>query len=622
MMPSGPAPGHLLTLAFMLTLIFLSANRLVAKDTGDDAPKDRSPEPLVLYDFTDTVGDRVRDQSGVGDPIDLKIDRPRAVHRDRGALEIQGSVLIRSEGPAQKLTDAVTASGAITIEAWVQPANNTQEGPARIVTLSRDTSNRNFTLGQEGNRYDIRLRSGKTSGNGMPSVATPAKSLTLEPTQIVYTRDPDGRARVYLNGKKVSEGRVAGPLKNWDKSYRLALGNELRGDRPWKGTLFRVAIYDRALTDEQIDSSYAKGYGKVLKRPVKASPAQASFFREEVSPLLSTHCLSCHGWEKTKGRLDLTSAESLFAGGVSGQAIVPGDTASSLLWESVALDEMPKDSPPLSASEKAVLKRWVEQGAPWPDKPDRIEPPRLAHEARDTSHWVQRLTVYEYIATVRAAVGVDIADEAERLLPRDRRADGFTNTAYNLTVDLGHVKAYSELSRLIVSRMRVGAFAKQHGGTGSLSTPDMRRLIASMGMTLLRGPVSKDEVELYLPIIDAVKREDGGYEEAVGFVLEAMLQSPRFLYRIEQQREPGERVGPYEMANRLSYMLWGEPPDAVLMREARDGALSDHEGVHRAAQRMLKDRRAVERSRHFVTEWLGLDRLAYFRPNPKHFHVS
>jgi hypothetical protein len=87
---------------------------------------------------------------------------------------------------------------------------------------------------------------------------------------------------------------------------------------------------------------------------------------------------------------------------------------------------------------------------------------------------------------VRSAVGVDITEEARRILPRDERADGFTNTAYNLGVDLAHIEAYARLAKLIVDRMDVKAFAAKHATCTELSESCMRQLIAAMGKRLLR----------------------------------------------------------------------------------------------------------------------------------------
>ena len=90
-----------------------------------------------------------------------------------GGLAVRSPVLIASQGPAAKIADAVRKSGAITIEAWIKPANTTQSGPARIVTVSRDPSSRNFTLGQKAGAYEVRFRTTSTSANGEPALSSP-----------------------------------------------------------------------------------------------------------------------------------------------------------------------------------------------------------------------------------------------------------------------------------------------------------------------------------------------------------------------------------------------------------------------------------------------------------------
>jgi hypothetical protein len=71
-------------------------------------------------------------------------------------------------------------------------------------------------------------------------------------THVVYTRDREGTAVLYLDGRPVSTRDVAGDLSNWEDGFRLALGNELTGDRPWRGELHRVALHARALRSSEI----------------------------------------------------------------------------------------------------------------------------------------------------------------------------------------------------------------------------------------------------------------------------------------------------------------------------------------------------------------------------------
>jgi len=139
------------------------------------AGPERTPsEPDVLYSFREGSGDIVKDVSGRGEPLNLKIENSDAVEWLAGdGLAIRAPVLIASKGRALKISRPAMRSNAITIEAWIKPANITQAGPARIVTLSQDTGRRNFTLGQKGGAYEQRLRTTGTSPNGEPSLSSP-----------------------------------------------------------------------------------------------------------------------------------------------------------------------------------------------------------------------------------------------------------------------------------------------------------------------------------------------------------------------------------------------------------------------------------------------------------------
>ena len=104
---------------------------------------------------------------------------------------------------------------------------------------------------------------------------------------------------------------------------------------------------------------------------------------------------------------------------------------------------MPHNRPPLRDEDKDILKQWIAEGATW--TLTEIDPAVYVHGTTNDVY-VQRLTISEYIETVRHTLDVDIEAPARELLPPDLRADGFSNTAYNLNVDLKHVGAYARLS--------------------------------------------------------------------------------------------------------------------------------------------------------------------------------
>ena len=105
----------------------------------------------VLYAFYEGGGSTVQDVSGVGNPLDLTLSDLGAVTwLPNGGLSVDASTVITSSGPAIKVITALQASQALTLEVWIKPANVTQDGPARILTLSQDGNSNggNFILGQ------------------------------------------------------------------------------------------------------------------------------------------------------------------------------------------------------------------------------------------------------------------------------------------------------------------------------------------------------------------------------------------------------------------------------------------------------------------------------------------
>lgn len=598
-------------------IALLSTALLVPSVYAQEPAKGVSRGLLVLYDFAEGGGQTIHDRSGVGTPLDLAIEQGSGLTWSNGSLVIQSPALMISPRPAGKIIDAVKQSNAMSLEVWLRPASAGQTGPARIVSLSADTGQRNFTLGQDKDFYDVRLRATGSDQNGLPSTSTPPKSLQTSLTHVVSTRDAGGKATVFINGQQVASKIVGGSFSNWDAKYRLSLANEVTKDRPWLGELHFVAIYDRALSPQEVQQNFSAGAASRSKNTAKKM-VEVAAFETQVAPLFAKHCLECHDSAIKKGGLDLSRKALALAGGESGKVILPGKSADSLLWESVASGDMPKDRAALSDNEKMALKNWIDAGAVWPT--EVIDPVLYVHGNHPGEIWLQRLTLPEYIETVRAAVGVDIAKEARELLPPDLRADGFSNTAYNLNIDLKHIEAYSKLAEITVDRMDVLKFAARFSKSRSLSTDDtMRDHVAAMGKWLFRGPLDDREITSYSGIATTVSSAGGDFELAMRYLIEAMLQSPRFIYRMEHQQGTSSPVAQYELATRISYILWGGPPDAELMRAADQGELADRKNIEAQVQRMLKASRTITRSAQFASEWLDLERLKNMRPDPRKF---
>jgi hypothetical protein len=98
-----------------------------------------------------------------------------------------------------------------------------------------------------------------------------------------------------------------------------------------------------------------------------AQPTPRVDFARDVKPILEARCLACHDRDKRKGGLSLATYGDALDGGRNGAAIRPGNAAGSLLVHRIAGEiepQMPKDEDPLTPPQLAIIRRWIEQGAP------------------------------------------------------------------------------------------------------------------------------------------------------------------------------------------------------------------------------------------------------------------
>ena len=220
---------------------------------------------IARYEFKTGQGNIAYDTSGVEPGLNLTLSGDVSWVGGWG-IEIKSGKAQGSTTASKKLHDLITATGEYSIEAWVVPANVTQEGPARIISYSAGTQARNFTLGQTQYNYDFLHRSSTTDANGEPALSTADADEDLQATQqhVVLTYDPAGGRKIYVNGVFTDDQDLVagGNLADWDNSFALVLGNEVSGDRQWQGKLRLVAIHNRALTPDQIMQNFKAGVGE------------------------------------------------------------------------------------------------------------------------------------------------------------------------------------------------------------------------------------------------------------------------------------------------------------------------------------------------------------------------
>lgn len=235
---------------------------------------------IALYEFKSGSGNTIQDTSGVGVPLNLTLSGTEGTsYRWVGGWGIEflasNAIAQATTQPSRKLLTQILGSGEYSIEAWVVPANISQgdaADPARIISYSGSSTERNFTLGQAEYRYAfINRSSADPSANGN-TLLTDDMDEDLQSTQqhVVVTFDQANGRKVYVNGVDVSTtGNAdvdtlipAGNLVGWDPTYAFSMGNEVGLSKPWKGKLRLVAIHNRAMTPTQIQQNFDAGVGQ------------------------------------------------------------------------------------------------------------------------------------------------------------------------------------------------------------------------------------------------------------------------------------------------------------------------------------------------------------------------
>jgi len=156
----------------------------------------------------------------------------------------------------------------LTIESVFEPRDRRQSGPARIISFSTDGGNRNFTLGQESEHLILRLKVSETGRGGNGHEVRMCEMPEDGAFHVIVTYSPN-QLKCYLGGKKVYEtGEVRGDFSVWEP-HHFVLGDEYKDDRDWHGAIRAVAIYSRALSEEEAEKNF-KTY-RAKRAPAKSS---------------------------------------------------------------------------------------------------------------------------------------------------------------------------------------------------------------------------------------------------------------------------------------------------------------------------------------------------------------
>ena len=218
------------------------------------------------------------------------------------------------------------------------------------------------------------------------------------------------------------------------------------------------------------------------------------------------------------------------------------------------------------------------------------------------------LTRSEVDRSVQDLLGVE--GSARDRLPDDPTVHGFEGFAETVGVSQLHADAMMRASEDVTDRIDWNLLLPCDVTVGG--APCAEAFLDEFGRRAFRRPLRGDERGIFTNLYEEVAAEQG-FTAGVASLVQAILQSPQFLYRIEigdpESSGPIVPLTSYELATRLASLLWASTPDEALLSAAADGSLLEPGGIEEHVDRMLEDRRAREVVGRFVEQWTGITGL-------------
>lgn len=226
-----------------------------------------------------------------------------------------------------------------------------------------------------------------------------------------------------------------------------------------------------------------------------------------------------------------------------------------------------------------------------------------------------RLSHAQWENTVQDLFGLPAPTGLSSLFIGDPISGGFDNNSESLQVTAtlwtDYQRAAEQIAEQVASDPALVAFIAP--AVDGDSDTKANAFITAFGRRAYRRPLTADEIARHLEIFHAgvdVPGTLGPFEAGLRLVVQTMLQSPHFLYRVEASTTvvgPAIPLSDHEVAAKLSYMLWNTMPDAELFAAADAAALTDPAGVEAQAARMLDDPRAHAMVAAFHYQLLQVD---------------
>jgi hypothetical protein len=350
----------------------------------------------------------------------------------------------------------------------------------------------------------------------------------------------------------------------------------------------------------------------------KAHAADESFFEAELYPILHrAQCVRCHSDNGVASETELefprddAQPEEIAAFGLALLDFVDRkqpDQSLLLQKPTERIEHTGGQRIKPDSDEEQTLRTWINYLASLSDAQVHQAQEKILRARRRelAALTMRRLTHSQYDHTVRDLLHDQSQPAAG--FPKEDFVNGFKNQIEAQGISPLQVEAYAKAAeRLAASAFRGG---DQRGLVpGSPTSPTdaalAEKFVRQFGLKAFRRPLSDDEVGRYRELLLKQAAQADDFLSGVAVVVEAMLQSPHFLFRMER----AEGSAPYYLASRLSYFLWDTMPDDELLAAAGKGKLARAAEVETTARRMLNDERAKAAFNEFLAQWMRFDRV-------------
>ena len=220
---------------------------------------------IALWEFKVGTGSTAFDTSGIEPAMNLSLNGNVSWLGAYG-LDFSGGKAWADTQSSKKLHDFIKSSGEYSLEAWVIPANVTQED-ANILSLDAGSTSKNFALTQTLYNFNFHNRTALSDTNGEPALSTPNADEVLQSSlqHVVATYDPVTGRQIFVNGELID---VPDPISEstsinvWDDTFAFVLGNSSAEGNPWAGKIRLAAVHNKILTNDQIKQNFEAGVGQ------------------------------------------------------------------------------------------------------------------------------------------------------------------------------------------------------------------------------------------------------------------------------------------------------------------------------------------------------------------------